>query len=507
MSILNRQFRVALLLLILIEELSFLGYLAPAVNTFLFFSFVLLALILSVRRPEYALWLVLIELIIGSKGYLFFVDFGATRISIRLALWSIVMLAWLLTAALTAIREKKLTGDLRAFFLSLKTKERRYWALLALLVVWGAVNGYFISKNGLSGTFFDANAWIFFLLVFPAFPILRKRENLERFLPLALAALVWLACKTFFLSFIFSHYTLETPAFRLYRWVRVSGVGEITQVKGGFYRIFFQSQIYLLMAYLTAVYFLVKKISTDKFSRLLRSGKFWVNFIFCSMMLSAILLSLSRSFWLGLAAGLSVVGGRLAWMLFKSGQKVSGRLAFSIAAFAGSLFVSAFFVALIVTFPKPTPIGGFDTGSLLGSRVDSDEAAVVSRWELLPKLWHKILEQPILGRGFGSTVTYQSKDPRQLLSPSRGVFTTYAFEWGWLDIWYKLGVFGILAYGLLIHELFVRGLTAVDQSPWFADLKFGLLAGLLALSVTHFFSPYLNHPLGIGYLIFLFSIL
>jgi hypothetical protein len=36
-----------------------------------------------------------------------------------------------------------------------------------------------------------------------------------------------------------------------------------------------------------------------------------------------------------------------------------------------------------------------------------------------------------------------------------------------------------------------------------AWLGVGLIASLVMLYVTHIFSPYLNHPLGIGFLLFL----
>ncbi|MBS4001152.1 MAG: hypothetical protein KGZ71_11795, partial [Desulfobulbaceae bacterium] len=46
---------------------------------------------------------------------------------------------------------------------------------------------------------------------------------------------------------------------------------------------------------------------------------------------------------------------------------------------------------------------------------------------------------------------------------------------------------------------FKMGLKKIktDEKP----LIFGLIFGLIALVITHFVSPYLNHPLGIGYLI------
>lgn len=506
MNLFNRQFKVTILLLILVEELSFLGYLLPMLNGLFFWLIVILALGLAVWRLESAVWLVLIELMIGSKGYLFFAELFGAKISIRIALWSIVMLVWLAKTLVVLIREKKAGTELRNFFLSLKAGERRSLALLALCVSWGFLNGLLLTRNGLSDTFLDFNGWLFFLLIFPLSSVLKNRENFDRLLPLLAAAVVWLAGKTFFMAFIFSHATMDSAAFRLYRWVRVSGVGEITQVKGGFFRIFFQSQIYSLFSLLLLSVTLVGQIIKSKISNLLISKNFWLNFAGLGFLLTVLLFSMSRSFWLGLAAGWLLLIPYLYLETKKINQSFLKKAAASAMIF---LAVSMFGVALTVltvTFPIPPAIGGFDAGSLLSSRLDSDEAAVISRWELLPKLWQKILSAPVLGAGFGDKLTYRSSDPRQQLSPNHGIFTTYAFEWGWLDIWLKLGFVGLSVYLVLLYQLAKNAFQNKVSGLSGSLLTYGLFCSLIALTVVNFFSPYLNHPLGIGFLVFLFAI-
>ncbi|HMB66045.1 MAG TPA: hypothetical protein VKO42_04160, partial [Patescibacteria group bacterium] len=119
-----------------------------------------------------------------------------------------------------------------------------------------------------------------------------------------------------------------------------------------------------------------------------------------------------------------------------------------------------------------------------------------SRWNLLPKLWSEIKETPILGRGFGTTITYRSNDPRVLESTADGQYTTYAFEWGWLDIWLKLGFFGLFCYIFLIGKIILDGLTNKDLFR--SALINGVIVSLAVIAVINFFTPYLNHPLGLG---------
>ena len=115
-----------------------------------------------------------------------------------------------------------------------------------------------------------------------------------------------------------------------------------------------------------------------------------------------------------------------------------------------------------------------------------------------------------MGQGFGATITYQSSDPRVLQASPTGEYTTYAFEWGWLDIWLKLGLFGVLAYLVLIGKIVISGLKLVlDNRQQTIDNRtvLGLIIGLGVIVVVSIFSPYMNHPLGIGYLILVSAIL
>jgi hypothetical protein len=104
-------------------------------------------------------------------------------------------------------------------------------------------------------------------------------------------------------------------------------------------------------------------------------------------------------------------------------------------------------------------------------------------------------------------VTYRTEDPRLLAEDPSGEYTTFAFEWGYHDLWVKFGVLGLLVYAWLI---------AVILTPYFVSLKMwkgmgganradalvliGVICGMVAMLATNVFSPYLNHPLGIGLL-------
>ena len=216
------------------------------------------------------------------------------------------------------------------------------------------------------------------------------------------------------------------------------------------------------------------------------------------------LISFSRSNWLGIVVGLIFFFGFTFW---KFGWK---KIFNSFVILLVSLILSLGLIIAIVKFPFPDPTGGFDFGKLLSERATQieGEAGASSRWALLPKLWSKIKEAPILGQGFGTTVTYKTSDPRALETSVTGDYTTYAFEWGWLDIWLKLGIFGLISYAALLISILYQSIKNFDiYSSYNKLLNFGILLGIISIAAVSFFSPYLNHPLGIGYLILASAIL
>lgn len=163
--------------------------------------------------------------------------------------------------------------------------------------------------------------------------------------------------------------------------------------------------------------------------------------------------------------------------------------------------ISAGIVSLVLIFGAIAfPIPKVDYANLkdvFGSRVSTGDPASASRWNLLKAVEVKIKEAPILGSGFGASITYDSKDPRILKDHPDGKYTTYAFEWGWFEHWIKFGLFGFLFMIFLVFRIGLRAWRS-NNDDW---LRYSMVATLVGLSVVHIFTPYLNHPLGFGILL------
>jgi len=468
MNLFGKYFKTSLLFISFALILSFAAYFFPLFNKVAFFVVLGLTLVLSLEKLEYGIYILLAELFIGSKGYLFYFDAGGISVSLRIALFLVVMAVWIYSRLKTKNLKFKL--------------DRWYWILFVFIgwgLVWGLVRG-----NSFQNLFFDFNGWLYFAVIFPLVDVIKSREQVENVLQIFTAAITVIVIKTFFLLYIFSH-NLEIAMYPLYHWLRQFLIGEITLMSSGFYRIFFQSQIYVLIGFFILAAFLIWQKNKDK--------KIITRYaLLATGCLSSILISFSRSFWVGLAFGIFIL------LIFLIVDKFSFKKIIKIGLYGlAILIISGATILIAVKFPYPTP-GKISWGSMLEERLaDLNEAAVRSRWDLLPPLGREIVKHPVLGSGFGTTVTYKSSDPRAVQVNPGGIFTTYAFEWGYLDIMLKIGLAGLVVYLLLIAKIWRLGWFWGHSGEW---LHLGLLLGLAALLVTNFFSPYLNHPLGISYI-------
>src|SRR6056297_548015 len=473
--------KTILLGIFLVELLSFISFYFSGARIFIFLGLSLIFLVVCLYKLEWGVYVALIELFIGSLGSLFFCQIGGIDLSIRLIFWLILVSSWFFKILIKRKKGFKLFSSPYFGFI----------LLLFIFIFWGFVSGL-LNNHSFNNLFFDFNGWLYFALIFPIYEVILKRKNsFKIFFRLLVASSLWLSFKTLTLLFIFSHNFKGIMPF-FYEWIRDTGVGEITQMPYTFTRIFFQSHIFFLFSFFLLLFFWNCIREKTKFF-----NKTNILILFYALIFySVILLSFSRSFWLGGMAGSILFLVTIYWKY--SYKKVISNI--GLLLLIGSL--SLLLITGITKMPLIGTRAQFNTTDTIKDRAQNitKEAAVSSRWNLLPKLWEDVKKNIITGRGFGATITYISRDPRVLKNNPQGKYTTYAFEWGWLDIWLKLGLLGLMSYLLIILKIITDSL--LQKAPTKSSLNTFLILCLIIISVVNFFTPYLNHPLGIGYLIF-----
>lgn len=448
------MFRIARIILIFacLEIVSLASFVRGELSLPLLAGLGAATFLISLKNPKWGIYILFGELFVGSRGHLLEYRF----LSLRLVVFTAVFLAW----GIGVIRERKFSRV-----------PGIYWLLLVIIGL-GAIHGY-LRGNGLVNVFQDMNGYLYLAILPAVLAAVKTRQTLDNFFEILKAAIIVIAAKTLilFLWFSFGWQGVAT----LYHWIIDQDIGEITGQVGTASRIFMQSQFWALMG----VFIMGLKGE--------RGVRGW---LIIAAALFSVIMSLSRSFWLGGIAG-ALFAAVMLLFYFHAGIGRVGKLAaiiiLIIAAETGALFA----------FSKTV-----GSSQAVGSRAQSPikEAAGGARLLLLPELLAEIKQSPLIGKGFGEEVTYASYLPDRVTAQNpEGKITSYAFEWGYLDTVLKIGFLGLLVYLFFIAHIFRQG--------WSNFQTLGILSGLVALVILNITTPYLNHPLGIGYLIFAYSYL
>ena len=435
---------------------SWLSYVWLDLQIWMLSSILLIVLVASCYRLLFGVAVVFGELVIGSQGHLL----G----QLRLGLFLVVFLAGIIWI----IRERRVA-----------LLQTRYWkwylalgCVLSIAVLTALWHG-----NNLTYLFLDLNGYLFIAMIVPFTQALRTETDLKNLLAVFWAGLTILFIETIVILFVFSHqaaFQYYLP--ELYRWLRDFRLAEITTQENNFTRIFFQSHLYVLFGFIAASLQFISK----------QSHRLTIMALGSTLLL--LFISYSRSFWVA-TLGIILVLSYLAYR--------QSRLWGYLGTVLLSGVVGYVIVLAIINIPLFGTGAAVDASSLLTDRTDvTTDVGGGSRLALLQPLTLAALQHPLLGSGFGTTVSYATQDPRALEQNSDGMYTTYAFEWGYLDLWLKLGLVGTLVYISIIVAILLRLWYLRDHS-----IAFVAGMGVLAVGLVHLFTPYLNHPLGLGWIV------
>ncbi len=453
----------------------------------------LAVLVISWKSQLNGMLVAFAEIFVGGHGHLLDFDIYGFSFSLRILIFLIVMGVWLIKN--------------RNIKLSFNTYRDLPWTLITLAVLIGTING--IVNNNPSAVFDDMNGYIVIGYLLPILSIEWTQNKRLELLHVFFACLIWIIAFSAILGFTFTHFDGKFLD-GIYSFVRDSRLAEVTlQVidnKGSllevytteiapsltgdyWFRIFMPSQlttVFGVLLFFSAMIYLWRKERLPIF----------VSIIFIASTL-ALFLSLSRSFLLGCALA-GVILFVSAWFFGNYKQWIVYRTFFAILF----SFVSIITIYALVDIPVPQRPDLTDAAFYETSAQTGRTEAVVSRWNLLDAIMVPIMDHPIIGSGFGALVSYDSEDPRIISELGGQEYETYRFEWGWHDIWLKMGALGLIAFCSYIIFLIRASLHTMSTRghKWIIA---GLLAGIIAVFITHIFSPYLNHPLGIGFMLFI----
>ena len=452
-------------------------------------------MIAAYRNSLFGLLIAFGEIMIGGHGHLLEASVGGFSLSLRMVIFAAVMLAWLVTSIKTKQWPK---------FQVLRDTP---WLLLLLAVGIGTIIGF--AQNNAGNAFDDANSYVTIAYLLPLLSIVWDNNKKRELLQVLAASTVFICVNTLLIVFLFTH--LPGGLLRgVYEFVRDARIAEVTLLTGPkffvshflsaaspwYFRVFEPAHFFLLVMVFVLV---AARFTLWKQAKM--PGLAQALLVLC---IATFVASLSRSFVLGAAVALSAIG---FFVVLLSGAKLWRKQAINVVRVGGLAVLGVVLFWAVIVCPIPKHPNLQDAAFYKSSQADDRGTAVSSRWNLLYPMYQEIMGSPMLGRGFGHEVTYKSDDPRIRATNPSGEYTTYRFEWGYQDIWLKMGLLGLIAfvwYLVVVSRAFYYTWQKHEETRW---LTLGLYAGVVALFVAHVFSPYLNHPIGLGYMLFVLPFL
>lgn len=433
------------------------------------------------------MFLVLFEFFIGSGGHLFeFKD-----LSVRLALFTVVLVIWFFKKVIK-----------REEFAFTKTDLIKPFTFLILFVCLGSWIG--IAKGNDQGLIFaDTSSWLFLLLVFPLFEIMKDKKAIQRMFQMLGGAMTGVGALTILSLFLFNT-RLEVWGGPFYTWIREYVIGKIIYFQSGFYRVTFPSH-FLILVYFLIILALLS--SLDKLSE--KRGLIFLGLL----SIATLIIRYARTFWLAAA---------LAFIFLCLSLKIhwKRKAIFALIVIVVILMEAFIIFGLCIREEKGLSLAAAGVESVArpeeeisslsrlkkilspaAERVESivrprEDVSSLMRLNILSPIISRIKKYPIFGSGLGTEVSY--------FEPLiQGQKTTPHLDWGYLEIWTELGILGLLSYLWFLGGVCWRGwkIARKTNDNYHEKLTLGLLSGLVGLAVAGVTSPYLFYALGIVYIL------
>lgn len=458
-----RNWQTPLLLIIFFTLRITSFYLSPhpIIQAILVFFFIFILGLVFFKNPDWAWMIILGEIILGGAGH--YLEFFG--LSIRTVLILVFLFLWIVFAVTNRdkINFLKIPGKLFYVLLPLGF-------FLLISTIAGLFNGHQIQY-----IIQDLIPFSFLILLLPAYHLFKNEKIKHYFIRLCIVFLIGSMIFSLVTFFFFTTGVAELHD-PFYNWFRDVTMGKITHVTDFYYRV------------VTPAHLLITPILLMICALLMRDEKhhyMWRFLFFCGALVLA--LDFSRVYLLAFAVGL---------LFLKYKHKFHRWIKVSLWSLS---IIALMFISINIIS------SGFRSFGLeiIGIRISSFaapevELSTATRMVLLDPIFSIIKQHPIIGSGLGATVIY-------LHPATYEQVTTRSFDWGYLEMWAELGLFGglwlLIIVGVLIFELIKKIRKLAD----YHDFYIGLLGGIISMLIINITTSALTHVLGIFYLAFVIA--
>lgn len=416
-------------------------------------------------------FIIIYELVLGGSGRVIMLG---SHITIRYFLFFIAMLYYLIV----------IIKDIFIYKLSFKALVHKrinrnlvYLCIFFALFLFAIFNG-FRNGNAISDIFTSSKGFLYILMIFPFSLFVDSKEKAKKLVKTFIDATVILAVITFVIFIIYGLYNESYNVFGvlLNKW----SYGYIA-LRSGFPAVFMKTSPYMAVALIYELNMFINGVEKKT------KRKMFNIFI----LLEGIICTMSMGIWIASAVGFSLVV--LVSILNRKNIKTeSGK----------SIFVELLPMIIIVVLTQIifNQIFADYIVSVIDNRIDSADSSFVVKSDQLIKLTSVWLENIFFGKGYGVRIFFE-------LGKFRSE-SMIQFELFWNQLLVNMGLVGFVSYMLLIFEpvlVFFKGMIKKRYKSEDIIFILSLCIGIFMMCIISSVNPFMNNPIGIGYLVLFLS--
>ena len=408
-----------------------------------------------------SLFIILIaETILGNSGA--WLSFGPVR-------FRMIIFAFCLITALPKAFEK--------YKYILKNK---FFVSCALFGIWMIIEIFIGFYNGNNPSYIVSNVTGYLTLsLSPVVILYVDTFRGSRYIKIFTDALIY---SSFILALIVTFIHFAMPFYNHIEIMEFSmmlnnlSFGGFANVSADIYRIFLRSEIFFQIALVISI---SRELAKERVS--------WFNTFVIAVLAFGLLISLTRSFWLGALVSLLFV----LYFNRKEINKIARLAFFSLTIFSLLVISSTVFYrgsSVILAALNRFQSGLETPANELPSSSNPDNASDSIRKEIIDALIYKINDSVFIGHGMGAEIDKHSV----------GGNTEYLY----FDLTMKMGIVGLILFTFMFVFIFKRFIDNYLRNKYGKHtLSQGYISALVGVMVSSYFNPYLNNPIGLVFLL------
>lgn len=388
--------------------------------------------------------IIVIELVLGGSGRLITIG---PYVSIRYILFFVAIIYLLFKYVSRRFRIKK-----NVFYIDI---------LLFMYVIIFSIGIGLMCGYEINNVLISSKGYLYILMYIPFSIIIDNKGKSKQIYRLFINCSVILALitLTIFVFFYFDDavYPFLSPILRKFDYGYIA-------LRGGLPAVFMKTSPFMAITFIIV---LINFVNIEKEKNIYNIFKLMI-------LLLGIFATMSMGIWIA-----TFIGVIIAIVLFSGKKKIMG-----IATIGLLVVISLLFLSEYITVS-------------LANRLSSTDSSFIIKFDQLLTLFRLWLEKPMFGYGLGLEITFQT----ELVSR-----TMVNFELFWIQILVNMGLIGLVVFLRMFTKpiYYTKKLSEEISFEESIQLK-SLIIGLIVLSVISSVNPFLNNPIGIGYLIIVMS--